>query len=184
MKWSKFKVEWINQTKNGSESLYLDKMNSPVGPLVLGCTDKGVSLVDYFSSDKVNKSLTEMLKRRPLKIEFKDTIILNSLKDQLERYFLKEIKNFDLPIDSIGTDFQKKVWEVLCQIPFGETLSYTQQAKIFGNEKAIRAIASANGKNKISILLPCHRVIGKNGSLTGYAGGLDKKSWLLEHERD
>ena len=184
MSWNEFKVEWNNKTREGSESLYLTKVNSPVGLLVLGCTDKGVSLVDYFSYEKVSKSLSEMLKRRPLKMEFKKTLLLEKLQDQLENYFLKELKTFNLPLDPIGSDFQKKVWNILGQIPFGETLSYSEQAKIFGNEKALRAVASANGKNKISILLPCHRVIGKNGSLTGYAGGLDKKSWLLRHERD
>jgi len=101
---------------------------------------------------------------------------------QLDEYFRGHRNKFDISINPIGTEFQGKVWHELTKIPFGKTISYLEQAQKFGDEKAIRAIASANGKNPIPIIIPCHRVIGNNGKLTGYAGGLLKKQWLLEHE--
>jgi len=101
---------------------------------------------------------------------------------QLNAYFDGTSKHITVPLNLIGTDFQKNVWMFLLQIPFGETLSYLDLAKKMGNPKAIRAIASAIGKNPILIAIPCHRVIGTNGDLTGYSGGLPIKKWLLEHE--
>ncbi len=101
---------------------------------------------------------------------------------QLDEYFQKKRINFDLKLNPQGTDFQKKVWNELQQISFAKTTTYLNQSKKMGNVKAIRAIASANGKNPIWIIIPCHRVIGSDGSLTGYAGGIWRKKWLLEHE--
>lgn len=101
---------------------------------------------------------------------------------QLEEYFKGIRKDFSLKLSPNGTDFQNSVWEELKRIPFGKTRSYMEQTKALGNLKAIRAVASANGKNPISIIIPCHRVIGSDGSLTGYGGGLWRKKWLLEHE--
>lgn len=101
---------------------------------------------------------------------------------QLKDYFEGKRKDFDLPLAPEGTDFQKEVWKALEEIPFGETSTYANQAKKLGDIKKIRAVGTANGKNPIAIIIPCHRVIGTDGSLTGYAGGLDKKEWLLRHE--
>ena len=101
---------------------------------------------------------------------------------QLQDYFDGKRTNFTFKINPIGTDFQKKVWEELLNIPFGKTCSYLDLSKKLGDIKAIRAVASANGKNPLWIVVPCHRVIGSDGSLTGYAGGLWRKKWLLEHE--
>lgn len=101
---------------------------------------------------------------------------------QLDEYFKGERKVFELPLSQSGTAFQKKVWDLLFEIPFGKTLSYQQLSKQYGDVKAIRAVASANGKNNLAIVIPCHRVIGSNQSLTGYAGGLWRKKWLLDHE--
>lgn len=101
---------------------------------------------------------------------------------QLAEYFQGVRKSFDFKLNPAGTDFQKKVWEVLLEIPFGITMSYHQLAIKLGDVKAVRAVASANGKNPLWIVIPCHRVIGADGSLTGYAGGLWRKKWLLEHE--
>ena len=104
------------------------------------------------------------------------------LAGQVNEYFAGTRKEFDLPLLLVGTDFQKQVWNGLTKIPYGETRSYKQQSIFLGNEKAIRAVAGANGENGIAIIIPCHRVIGEDGSLTGYGGGLPKKKWLLEHE--
>ena len=101
---------------------------------------------------------------------------------QLEEYFNGERVNFDLKLNPQGTIFQKKVWEELLNIPYNKTRTYLEQSKALGDVKAIRAVASANGKNPIWIIIPCHRVIGSDGSLTGYAGGIWRKKWLLDHE--
>lgn len=101
---------------------------------------------------------------------------------QLEEYFNGSRKQFDLPLNPRGTDFQKKVWEELSQIPYGKSISYLDLSKKLGDPKAIRAVAAANGKNPLWIIVPCHRVIGSNGDLVGYAGGLERKKWLLNHE--
>lgn len=103
--------------------------------------------------------------------------------DQLEQYFAGERKEFYLKLNPTGTEFQKKVWHLLQDIPYGKTSSYRDLSREYGNPLAIRAVASANGKNPLWILIPCHRVIGSDGSLTGYAGGLWRKKWLLEHEQ-
>lgn len=102
--------------------------------------------------------------------------------EQLKLYFQKELKEFNLRINPKGTEFQKKVWKYLQEIPYGTTNSYMELSLKLGDPKAIRAVAAANGKNPLWILVPCHRIIGSNGSLTGYAGGLWRKKWLLEHE--
>lgn len=111
-----------------------------------------------------------------------DCTILNETRVQLEEYFSGKRKHFDLPLAATGTPFQQSVWRALCQIPFGETWSYQQLADAIGNPKAVRAVGLANGKNPISVIVPCHRVIGKNGSLTGYAGGVEIKRELLQLE--
>ena len=111
-----------------------------------------------------------------------DKKILQKCVTQLDEYFSGNRKVFDFPMEQSGTNFQQKVWHHLMQIPYGTTISYRQLAQRLGDVKSIRAAASANGRNKLSIVVPCHRVIGSDGSLTGYAGGLSKKRWLLEHE--
>ncbi len=103
---------------------------------------------------------------------------------QLKAYFNNQLNTFDLKLNPEGTDFQKKVWKQLSKIPYGKTISYLDLAKQLGDAKTIRAAASANGKNPLWIIVPCHRVIGTDGSLTGYAGGLHRKQWLLNHESE
>ena len=107
---------------------------------------------------------------------------LQDCVQQLKEYFTGNRKTFNLKLNPHGTEFQKKVWEALQNVPFGKTRTYLEQSKVLGNVKAIRAVAGANGKNPIWIVIPCHRIIGSDGSLTGYAGGLWRKKWLLEHE--
>lgn len=109
-------------------------------------------------------------------------LLFQKLHEQLDDFFIHKIWNFDVPIRPKGTDFQRRVWSELQKINFGEIISYQKLAHRIDNEKAVRAVASANGRNPISILIPCHRVIGKDGSLTGYSGGLNRKKFLLELE--
>ena len=111
-----------------------------------------------------------------------DSPVINLAIKQLDEYFEGTRKEFDLPLNQPGTDFQQQVWQQLLTIPYGKTITYGQQSHMMNSPLAIRAIASANGKNMLWIVVPCHRVIGTNGSLTGYAGGLWRKQWLLDHE--
>ena len=106
----------------------------------------------------------------------------DAVREQLDAYFAGELDRFDVPMAVLGTDFQKRVWDQLVQIPFGETISYSELARRMGDPKLVRAVGVANGRNPISIIIPCHRVIGADGSLVGYGGGLERKKWLLEHE--
>ena len=110
-------------------------------------------------------------------------ILIKNCKQQLTAYFNGTRREFDLPIQQNGTAFQQKIWTALQQIPYGKTISYLELSKRTGDIKAIRAVGTTNGKNQLSIVVPCHRVIGSNGDLTGYSGGLWRKRWLLEHER-
>lgn len=122
------------------------------------------------------------LSRSPLET----TTIPEELKEaakQIDEYFAGKRKQFTLSLDPSGTPFQKKVWHALSDIPYGKTISYLSLARKLGDPKAIRAVAAANGKNPLWVIIPCHRVIGSDGSLTGYAGGLWRKQWLLEHEQ-
>ena len=126
-----------------------------------------------------------------LSVSFSDIIkendkgseVLDTALKQMNEYFSGERKKFDLPLYFEGTEFQKSVWNELRKIPYGTTVSYKDIAEGINNEKAVRAVGNANNKNKIMIIVPCHRVIGKNGKLVGFAGGLDKKEFLLEHEK-
>ncbi|MGR3811547.1 methylated-DNA--[protein]-cysteine S-methyltransferase [Jiulongibacter sp. NS-SX5] len=141
---------------------------SPRGPIELVCSKNGVKEVTFV------KEAGEESPEPPQ--------CLQDLKSQLQEYFNEKRTAFDLPLDLDGTDFQKRVWAELVKIPFGKTISYDEMAKRLGDPKVIRAAASANGKNPIGIIIPCHRVIGKNGSLVGYAGGLPNKRYLLDLE--
>ena len=111
-----------------------------------------------------------------------DTPVLQQTRQQLDEYFNRKRQTFDIPLLMVGTDFQKQVWQALIDTPYGKTCSYLQLSKNIGNEKAVRAVASANGANAISMMIPCHRIIGSDGSLTGYAGGLETKAYLLNLE--
>lgn len=148
-------------------SLYKTYYESPAGLIEIMANDKGVTSILFVRKragrTKNNEHTAECLK-------------------QLHEYFNKERKNFSVPLDLQGTDFQKRVWNELMNIPFGKTISYLQLAVKLGDKKCIRAAGTANGRNPVCIIVPCHRVIGSDGTLVGYGGGLDKKKWLLEHE--
>lgn len=130
-----------------------------------------------------NGEITDISFWRETKGTQNETPIIAGAFKQLKEYFEGRRKTFDLPLNPKGTDFQKKVWQALCEIPYGETRTYKQIAEQCGNPKASRAVGMANNKNPIGIVIPCHRVIGANGALTGYAGGLDKKQKLLNLEK-
>ena len=143
-------------------------INTPLGKAKIEGDFDGISSIIVLNDDlQASHTIPE---------ELEDCVI------QLNEYFDGERKQFSLKLNPEGTDFQKRVWNELTQIPYGKTVSYLELSKKLGDVKAIRAVANANGKNPIWIVIPCHRVIGTDGSLTGYAGGLHRKKWLLEHE--
>ncbi len=152
--------------------IYYSYINSPIGDIELAVADEGVVSVLFVTT----------IKKVLIKRETSSHPLLIETEKQLIAYFNKTLISFDLPLSLEGTEFQKKVWNQLTELPFGKTISYLELAKQLGDEKCIRAAASANGKNPISIIIPCHRVIGSNGKLVGYSGNLERKSFLLNHE--
>ena len=163
-------------------TIKISQLITPLGIMLAGATDDGICLLKFNDRQELNKEL-EDLKRLlgALFVEGKNAHILQ-LEQELKEYFKGKRKHFDVSLITPGTDFQMEVWKNLRDIPYGETISYLQQSEKMGSPDAIRAIAHANGCNRISIVIPCHRVIGKTGKLTGYGGGVDRKRWLLIHE--
>ena len=152
------------------------EMASPVGTLKLVAHETALVAVLWENENPKRVRLAEL-------IEQIDHPILLETQKQLTEYFAGKRQQFDLPLDFAGTEFQHKVWQALLSIPFGETRSYRDIAEQIGNIKAVRAVGAANGKNPISIIAPCHRVVGTNGKLVGFAGGLDNKDILLRLEK-
>jgi len=151
---------------------------------ILGSYDDKLCMLDY-RYRKMRDSVDGRMKKL-LNAEYveKDDEVLKETRKQLDEYFAMQRKEFEIPLLMVGTEFQKSVWEGLLKIPYGQTASYLELSKSIGNEKAVRAVANANGANAIGIIIPCHRIIGSDGSLTGYAGGLPLKKKLLELENN
>ncbi len=147
-------------------------MKSPVGVLKLIATERGLAAILWENDDP------ERVRLSPLKEDKQHPVLLETER-QLNDYFKGKLSKFNLQFDPVGTAFQKEVWQALAAIPFGETRSYAAIAKQIGRPKAVRAVGAANGRNPLSIVVPCHRVIGSNGHLTGFAGGLEHKATLL-----
>jgi methylated-DNA-[protein]-cysteine S-methyltransferase len=151
-------------------------MDTPVGRLTIIASDDGVRAILWPDEDAGRVRL-------PTVSPDSDHPVIAATVAQLGEYFDGEREEFELPLDPIGTDFQQSAWMALRTIPFGTTVSYGEQASRMGDRRKARAVGAANGRNPISIVVPCHRVVGSNGSLTGFAGGIDTKAWLLDHER-
>ena len=166
------------------DKINIQYFNTPVGEMILGSYEDKLCMADWRyrkMRDRVDRRVQKGLNATFVEEE---SVVLKKAKEELEAYFKGVRKRFDIPLLMVGTEFQKSVWQGLIQIPFGETVSYLDLAKGIDNQKAVRAVASAVGANAISLLIPCHRIIGTDGSLTGYAGGLDAKKKLLEIENN
>ncbi len=161
----------------------IEYFKTQFGELILGSFDEQLCLCDWRYRKK-REAVDKRLKNG-LKADFKleSSSVVEETKIQLAEYFQGQREVFDMPVLCVGSDFQKRVWNALLQIPFGKTTSYLELSRALQNEKAIRAVASANGANAISIIVPCHRVIGSDGKLVGYAGGLNAKMKLLNIEK-
>lgn len=167
---------------NEKSVILISRLTTVLGPMFICATDKGVCLLEFVDRRMLEtefKDLQRLLKANIIAGENNHT---KQAKKQITEYFAGTRTQFTVALDTPGTEFQNSVWQCLQSVSYGTTASYQQQAEKLGNAKAVRAVASANGFNRISIIVPCHRVIGKNGQLTGYGGGLERKRWLLEHE--
>ncbi|MFC5713746.1 methylated-DNA--[protein]-cysteine S-methyltransferase [Thalassorhabdus alkalitolerans] len=162
-------------------SVFYSEMDSFIGPITLVGTNQGVCMLQYGSAEHSLPLVKTWLKKKNLKVDLlqQNNEALQTVVTQLEEYFSGERNTFDVEIDLYGTKFQRLVWEALNAIPYGQTKSYKQVALEIGAPKAVRAIGAANNQNPLPIILPCHRVVGSNGAMVGYGGGLRKKEQLL-----
>ena len=163
--------------------LFRTTMPSPIGALTLVANaDAIVAICWDEATPDAHNPVDRKLGDEFVDVGSGDHAVLEQAVAQLAEYFEGKRLDFDLPLDPDGTEFQKQAWDALVQIPFGETISYGEQARMLGDKNKSRAVGAANGKNPIPIVVPCHRVVGSNGHLTGFAGGLNVKAWLLDHE--
>lgn len=153
--------------------LHKAEFQSPIGIVEIVGTEKAIFSILFSEKAKVDF---------PINSDSPQVIV--DCQQQLEEYFKGRRMEFNIPFQSTGTEFQQKVWSALTEVPYAETVSYGAIAKAIGSEKAVRAVGNANSKNKLTIVVPCHRIIGSTGKLTGYAGTLTRKEWLLQHERE
>ncbi len=165
-----------------AEPLHGDTIDSPVGRLTIVASAAGLRAVLWPDDDAARVPDVARVDSRSAAPTPVRTII-DSASQQLGEYFAGTRTEFDVPLDPVGTDFQREAWRALSEIPYGETVSYGEQAERMGDRNKARAVGAANGRNPISIIVPCHRVVGSNGSLTGFAGGVTTKQFLLDHER-
>ena len=168
---------------NQKSVINIVRFTTPIGPVFACASGKGVCLLEFTDRRMLETEFKDLCKRVNAVILPGRNIHLDQVQSEIQEYFSGKRKNFTVPLHTPGTAFQNAVWKLLRNIPYGETRSYKQQAIALGNPKAVRAVASANGHNRVGIIIPCHRVIGSDGSLTGYGGGLHRKKWLLDFEK-
>ncbi|MBK7133267.1 MAG: methylated-DNA--[protein]-cysteine S-methyltransferase [Bacteroidales bacterium] len=158
-------------------------IETELGTMIAGAVEDGICLLEFSDRKMLNTEYKDLSRYLKTNIEAGESIHFHDLRLQLDEYFKGLRKEFSLALVTPGTPFQQAVWKELMNISYGTTRSYMEQSIALGNPESIRAVANANGMNRIAIIIPCHRVIGSDGSLTGYGGGLKRKRWLLDHER-
>ncbi|MCL3780543.1 methylated-DNA--[protein]-cysteine S-methyltransferase [Prolixibacteraceae bacterium JC049] len=163
--------------------IYQSHTETPIGEMLLCATEKGLSLAQFKQRKDFDHHYNKLLIQKHGELVHEENEHITSIKQQLAEYFEGKRQQFDIAKDIVGTHFQQTVWEMLQNIPYGTTISYQEQANQMNNPMAIRAIASANGMNPLEVIIPCHRVVGKDGNLTGYSSGLQAKKWLLSMEK-
>ncbi len=177
------KVMGTPPTRAHGPVITMTRIETPLGPMLAGATDDGICLLEFIDRRMIETQLTRLARIFKTALVPGTSLHFDRLSDELRRYFAGELRAFHSPLDLRGTEFQRKVWSALLTIPYGKTRSYSEQAMLLGAPSAVRAVARANGDNRIAVLVPCHRVVGSDGSLTGYGGGLWRKKWLLDLER-
>ena len=168
---------------NEKSVLNIVRFTTPLSPMYACASSKGICLLEFTDRRMLETEFKDLRKRLQAVVLPGDNPHLDHVQSEIQEYFSGKRKKFTVPLHTPGTEFQKSVWRSLMDIPYGETRSYAQQAALLGKPTAIRAVGSANGHNRISIIIPCHRVIGSDGNLTGYGGGLHRKKWLLDFEK-
>jgi AraC family transcriptional regulator, regulatory protein of adaptative response / methylated-DNA-[protein]-cysteine methyltransferase len=158
-------------------------IETPIGEMVAGATKEGLCLLEFGDRKSLQSQIDEVAGLLETTFENGSNKNLRMVKKQLKEYFKGKRKEFTIPLLTPGSDFQQSVWKDLVKIPYGSTKTYQEQADLLNNPGSVRAVAHANASNRIAIMIPCHRVIGSDGHLIGYGGGLERKRWLLDHER-
>ncbi|MFK7802585.1 MAG: bifunctional transcriptional activator/DNA repair enzyme AdaA [Anaerolineae bacterium] len=171
------------QNSDGKTIILIDRFTTPLGPIFICATDIGVCLLEFTDRAILEKEFRDLQRLLTGQIMAGENKHIKQAKVEISEYFAGNRQVFEVPVHMPGTPFQVSVWKELLKLAYGETASYSQQAQKIGKLKAVRAVGTANGANRISIIVPCHRVLGSNGSLTGFGGGLERKRWLLEHEK-
>lgn len=169
--------------KASAKPLFIDWITTPLGPMLAICDDSHLYMLEFTVRKNMDQGFTKLRKAYGRAVIPGRTTVTDQIEGELKAYFRGTLKQFKTPMAPTGTEFQNQVWKALCDIPFGTTCAYTDLAMAIGNEKAVRAVASSNANNGLALIIPCHRVISKDGGLGGYAGGVDKKQWLLNHEK-
>ncbi len=164
--------------------IYTTYIETPIGNLYAGAVDQGICLLEFADRTILKSQIKLIASFLKKDIREENNQHFDILRYQLEEYFRSNLEVFSIPMVITGTEFQKMVWNELLKIPYGSTRTYKQQAAAINKPQAIRAVANANGLNRISIIIPCHRIIGSDGNLTGYGGGLWRKKWLLDFEKN
>ena len=165
-----------------SSDLWASHFETVLGPMVAVADQKSVFLLEFLERKKLRQEILRLQQCKGSNVLFEENPQIRLLREEIDLYFQRKLTSFQTPIDCIGTPFQKKVWQELKKIPFGQTCSYGEIACKIGQPSAFRAAATAVGANSLAIVIPCHRVIRTNGKIGGYAGGLPRKYWLLDHE--
>jgi AraC family transcriptional regulator of adaptative response/methylated-DNA-[protein]-cysteine methyltransferase len=173
-----------NALSEGANYIYTREIQTPLGTMLAGATSEGVCLVEFVNRIQLEKEFIELQRLLNASIIHGRNTHLDQLENELKEYFEGKRKTFSVTLNTPGDEFSQSVWKTLQNIPYGKTISYKEQAELMNNPKAIRAIATTNGRNRLAIVIPCHRVIGSNGTMTGYAAGIEKKKWLLRFERE
>lgn len=170
--------------KQNSVALHLTQLTTPLGLMVAGVSAQGVCLLEFLNRIHLEKGIRELQQLLGAVLVPEPTVLSAQLQEEVQAYFAGTRTTFSVPLHTPGSLFSQAVWQRLQEIPYGTTCSYQEQAARMGNPRAIRAMAAANGRNRLAILIPCHRVISSHGAMTGYAAGVAKKKWLLQHERN
>lgn len=164
--------------------ILINRLTTPLGPMFVCATENGICLLEFVDRRMLETEFKDLQKLLKANIISGENVHIRQVKKEIKEYFIGTRKTFDVKLETPGTDFQISAWNSLQKIDYGTTTTYQNQAKKMNHPKAIRAIASANGYNRISIIIPCHRVIGKDGKMTGYGGGIERKEWLINHEKE
>ncbi|MGJ8526713.1 Methylated-DNA--protein-cysteine methyltransferase [Halomonadaceae bacterium LMG 33818] len=168
--------------EHGDTIIHLHRFTTPLGPMFVGATERGICLMEFTDRRMLETEFRDLKRRLKATILYGENHHTRQAEQEMTEYFGGQRQTFSLSLDLPGSDFQREVWKALDKIPYGNTVSYQALAQQLQRPNGVRAVANAVGANRVAIVIPCHRVIGKNGQLTGYSGGLPRKRWLLEHE--